>query len=62
MDQQQSDFKPSQQQCSPIDFTSTERFRTVEELLEARSGASFYLQPWCICGMPAFSEYPAKSL
>lgn len=57
-----SDFEPVQQQSNPNNFPSTERFQTVEELLEARSGASFYLQPWCICGMPAFSHFPDKSL
>ena len=62
MDQKHSDFEPLQYQCNPIDFPSPTRFRTVEELLEARSGASFYLQPWCLRGMPAFSHYPDKNL
>ena len=62
MHQKPSNTEQLQHQCNPIGIPSISRFRNVDELLEARSGASFYLQPWCIIGMPAFLYYPDKTL
>jgi hypothetical protein len=62
MDQKQSYFEPLHHKYKPIGDASSAKFQTVEELLEAGSGASFYLQPWCILGMPAFLQFPDKSI
>jgi len=55
--------KPSASEKYQFLANQTERGATnychgKEYHLEPRGGASFYLKPWCIIGMPAFLESP----
>jgi hypothetical protein len=61
MHQKPSAYEKFQLIDNQTDVSSISYFQESEEFLELRSGASFYLKPWYIIGMPAFLESPKNN-
>ena len=59
MNQKQRGSEKLQFTCGKTGVRSIEDFQQVEELLEARGGASVALQSWWIRGIPAVLNYGA---
>jgi|GEM_PF-3025848 len=62
MNQKQKGSEKLQFCCGKTGVRSIEGFENVEALLEARGGASYYLQPWWIRGIPAFLQNPVTTV